>query len=160
MQQYDYDRDGKITFPEFCQYVENRQNLMARAFNQLDADTDGQHLGAIDTETLVRLWRHSNSRCQPGKQLRLPSKYEQPDRLGFIWQVRVLRKAGLPAEKEDALHMINLLGDFPFSVTCGSAWQMWPAAEPNAWWVQTGTMMARFATVSSAGLPACFLPPR
>ena len=55
MQQYDFDRDGRITFPEFCQYVENRQNLMARAFNQLDSDTNGQHLGAIDTETLVRL---------------------------------------------------------------------------------------------------------
>ena len=79
MKQYDYDRDGKITFPEFCQYVGDRQNLMARAFHQLDSDTNGQHLGAIDTETLVRLWRQSNSRCQPGKQLRSPSKYGQSD---------------------------------------------------------------------------------
>ena len=56
--------------------------------------------------------------------------------------------------------MINLLGDFTFSVTCGSSGQLWPAAEPNARWVQTRTMMARFAIGSFAGLPACFLPPR
>ena len=56
--------------------------------------------------------------------------------------------------------MINLLGDFTFSVTCASSWQLWPAAEPSVWWVQTRTMMARFAIMSFAGLPACFLQPR
>lgn len=54
MKQYDANHDGKIDFAEFESYVERRQKDMAKAFDQLDADTNGRHLGAIDTNTLVR----------------------------------------------------------------------------------------------------------
>lgn len=53
MKQYDQNHNGRVEFEEFQQYVETRQKDMEKAFDKLDADTEGRHLGGIDTKTLV-----------------------------------------------------------------------------------------------------------
>jgi hypothetical protein len=49
----DSDHDGRVEFQEFRSYVEKRRIDMERAFDKLDADTDGKHLGGINSPTLV-----------------------------------------------------------------------------------------------------------
>ena len=53
LKQYDDNHDGRVEFEEFQRYVEKREKDMQKAFDKLDADTDGKHLGGIDTQTLV-----------------------------------------------------------------------------------------------------------
>lgn len=53
MKQYDSNHDGKVEFQEFQRYVEKREKDMQKAFDKLDADTEGRHLGGIETRTLV-----------------------------------------------------------------------------------------------------------
>ena len=43
----------QVDLQEFQEYVAHRQRDMAHAFDTLDVTTDGQHLGRIDTDTLV-----------------------------------------------------------------------------------------------------------
>ncbi len=47
------DHDGRVGFEEFRSYVEKRRMDMERAFDKLDADTEGRHLGGINSQTLV-----------------------------------------------------------------------------------------------------------
>lgn len=55
MKQYDQDHDGRVQYQEFQKYVEKREKDMQKAFDKLDADTEGKHLGGIDTQTLVSI---------------------------------------------------------------------------------------------------------
>lgn len=50
----DSDHNGKVEYGEFRAYVEKRRMDMERAFDKLDADTEGRHLGGINSQTLVR----------------------------------------------------------------------------------------------------------
>ena len=51
----DSDHNGKVDFEEFRSYVEKRRMDMEKAFDKLDADTEGRHLGGINSQTLVSL---------------------------------------------------------------------------------------------------------
>ena len=62
LKQYDENHDGKVEFEEFQRYVEKREKDMQKAFDKLDADTDGKHLGGIDTQTLV-CYLHIPTQC-------------------------------------------------------------------------------------------------
>lgn len=53
MKQYDENHDGRVDFAEFSGYVEKRKKEMERAFNKLDFDSEGHHVGSIKTQNLV-----------------------------------------------------------------------------------------------------------
>lgn len=62
MKQYDENHDGRVDFAEFSHYIETRRTEMEKAFDKLDFDPEGHHVGSIKTQNLVRL--RANLRLQ------------------------------------------------------------------------------------------------
>ena len=53
MKQYDDNHDGRVDFEEFSSYIERRKRDMEKAFDKLDFDPEGHHVGSIKTQNLV-----------------------------------------------------------------------------------------------------------